>query len=82
MVFKHEIKDLKVRGGKNHVDKNVSVHGTCYVAALLPPLRSFECFSTRVLPDIGNFTRIYLLIFANIRSFGLGDMLEVNPPEF
>ena len=28
MVFKHEIKDLKVRGDKNHVDENVSVHGT------------------------------------------------------
>ena len=27
MVFKHEIKDLKVRGDKNHVDENVSEHG-------------------------------------------------------
>ena len=27
MVFKHETKDLKVRGDKNHVDENVSEHG-------------------------------------------------------
>ena len=28
IAFKHEIKDLKVRGGKNHVDENLSEHGT------------------------------------------------------
>ena len=27
IAFKHEIKDLKVRSDKNHVDENVSEHG-------------------------------------------------------
>ena len=28
MAFKHEINSLKDRGDKNHVDENVSDHGT------------------------------------------------------
>ena len=32
MDFKHEIIGLKDQGDKNHVDENVSNHGTCNFA--------------------------------------------------